>query len=196
MAKKWTFQLKVEHEDPVADPSWRQITAAIGGIDAAASDAYAVLDHRNGDFIQVYSCADEYAVELSRTDAQTVVKTLCVAGIPPVLTDTVNIGVLRKHVTVLKGEVLTKDQALTLFRAFHTNRPMPPAFVWRDVWPEIQKLKNNRPEMKQVSPCIVPPLKSSRISESVTQGPRRRRRRQCGCAARNTRTESSRRRKA
>ena len=146
--KGWTYKLTLESEEPIFDPSWRQITAALGGIDAAATHAFAVLEFCDGDYMQAYACAEEYAVEMKSTDTQTGTETQCSAGIPPILAETVNIGTSVKHITVLQGEVLTRQQVLALFRAFHQRQPMPPEFTWRNTLAQLQKLSTNMAEEK------------------------------------------------
>jgi hypothetical protein len=142
----WTHQLKLETKEPISDPSWDQIAAALRRIDAARADAFVALERDTGEYIQAFACAGEYMVELSASGGQTGAKSRRIAGVSPVLPETTDIGTLVKHVSVLRGEVLTRQDALALFRAFHAGESMPPEFSWRETGPQLDKLIKNTPK--------------------------------------------------
>ena len=143
VTKNMIIRLNVDGKPPIYNTSWYQVAYAISRLRPLTSSAFAILERSDGDFLQAYGCGAEYAVEWHRSERSTGRESLCVAGVVPIGADTIFIGTLRRHIAVLKGEVLVRRQVYELFRAFFDRKSMPEGYVWRDFWPQVEKLKKN-----------------------------------------------------
>jgi hypothetical protein len=135
---------RLQHQPDALDPTWEMVTQRLGRLDAAKANPYLILENSIGNYVQVYACDGNYAVEWHERGVEgpkrTQFKHWC-AGHEPLKPVLVNHGTREYHITVFESELLTLDEATEILRSFYQGEGRPEGYGWRDMTDEIEALR-------------------------------------------------------
>jgi hypothetical protein len=123
-----------ENHADILDPTWTMIARTLRRLDARKGDHYMVLANHRGDFVVVFACDSQYAVDwVERCSSVRTGYIRRCAGHKPMEAVLVDHGTAECYTTVFASELLTEAEALGIFRVFYQGGGRPDGYHWRDI---------------------------------------------------------------
>lgn len=127
------MKLEQENQRPISNPTWEDVESALLSIHPK-ENSYFTLTNKKGSYVQTAGARLRLILE-HRQKSLFGFKHV-VLGKPPINEEKISINYSGGAITLNRNEILTVDDAISVFKAFYNAENIPESYLTRDVTDE------------------------------------------------------------